>query len=74
MPYAFGLVINALIHTTIRIVRPEEPSLFTGYTNHPSYLVIFSNVFIGLVITAGYKCELGLREPLSGRLIDWERK
>ncbi|KAH8764790.1 UDP-galactose transporter [Hyaloscypha finlandica] len=55
MLYAFGVVINAMIHTTIRIVKPEEPSLFAGYTNLPSYLVILSNVFIGLAITAVYK-------------------
>jgi hypothetical protein len=56
MLYAFGLVINGLIHNTIRIVKPEEPSLFEGYTNLPSDLVILSNVFIGLAITAVYKC------------------
>jgi hypothetical protein len=54
--YAFGVVINSIIHTTIRIVKPEEPSLFAGYTNLASYLVILSNVFIGLAITAVYKC------------------
>jgi hypothetical protein len=58
MLYAFGVVINGMIHTTIRIVKPEEPSLFAGYTNLPSYLVILSNVFIGLAITAVYKCML----------------
>ena len=60
MLYAFGVVINAMIHTTIRIVKPEEPSLFAGYTNLPSYLVILSNVFIGLAITAVYKCKFSL--------------
>jgi hypothetical protein len=57
MLYAFGLVINGMIHTTIRIVKPGEPSLFAGYTNLASYLVILSNVFIGLAITAVYKCK-----------------
>ena len=55
--YAFGIIINGMIHITIRIVKPGEPTLFAGYTNLPAYLVILSNVFIGLAITAAYKCE-----------------
>jgi hypothetical protein len=58
--YALGVIINALIHSTIRIVNPDEPGLFAGYTNLPSYLVIASNVFIGLTITAVYKCKHSL--------------
>lgn len=60
MLYGFGIVVNGMIHTTIRIVKPEEPSLFAGYTNLPSYLVVISNVFIGLAITAVYKCMVSL--------------
>ncbi|KAE8451413.1 hypothetical protein EG329_004042 [Mollisiaceae sp. DMI_Dod_QoI] len=53
--YACGSVINIIIHLCIRFIKPVEPSFFVGYTNWSSYLVIISNVFMGIAITAVYK-------------------
>ncbi|GAM87621.1 hypothetical protein ANO11243_056480 [Dothideomycetidae sp. 11243] len=53
--YASGSVINIIIHVLSRIFRPEEPSFFAGYTSWGAIMVVISNIFIGLIITAVYK-------------------
>ncbi|KUJ08723.1 uncharacterized protein LY89DRAFT_325089 [Mollisia scopiformis] len=53
--YAAGCIINIIIHVVIRFIKPAEPSFFKGYTNWSSFLVIISNVFMGIAITAVYK-------------------
>ncbi|KAF2839219.1 hypothetical protein M501DRAFT_772361 [Patellaria atrata CBS 101060] len=53
--YACGVTINSVIHFTLRIVNPEEPGFFVGYHNWGAIIVIISNVFFGLAITAVYK-------------------
>jgi hypothetical protein len=55
--YGCGVIINGIIHTTLRYLTPDEPSFLSGYTSIVAYLVIISNVFIGLAITAVYKCK-----------------
>ncbi len=60
MLYFYGVLINGMIHITIRLIKPEEPNFFAGYTSLSAYLVILSNVFIGLAITAVYKCLFGI--------------
>ncbi|KAK0109322.1 hypothetical protein ONS96_003141 [Cadophora gregata f. sp. sojae] len=53
--YGCGVVINGLVHVTLSYVTEDEPGFFVGYNNSAAYLVIVSNVFIGLAITAVYK-------------------
>ena len=53
--YAAGTIINAVIHLASRLISPEEPSFFEGYNSWGAFMVIVSNVFIGLAITAVYK-------------------
>ncbi|KAL2071809.1 hypothetical protein VTL71DRAFT_13044 [Oculimacula yallundae] len=53
--YGCGIVINGVVHLTLSFVTDDEPGFFVGYTNSAAYLVIVSNVFIGLAITAVYK-------------------
>ncbi|KAH9217737.1 nucleotide-sugar transporter-domain-containing protein, partial [Leptodontidium sp. 2 PMI_412] len=53
--YGCGIVINSIVHLTLSFVTDDEPGFFVGYTNSAAYLVIVSNVFIGLAITAVYK-------------------
>lgn len=55
--YAAGSIVNIMIHFTIRIVKSTEPSFFEGYTTWGSFLVVISNVFMGIAITAVYKCQ-----------------
>lgn len=53
--YASGACINLVLHVLIRIMNPAEPGFFTGYMNIGAVMVIISNVFIGLAMTAVYK-------------------
>ncbi|RDW84823.1 UDP-galactose transporter [Coleophoma cylindrospora] len=53
--YASGAAINLLLHLVIRVLKADEPGFFTGYGSIGACLVILSNVFIGLAITAVYK-------------------
>ncbi|CAL3967738.1 unnamed protein product [Diplocarpon coronariae] len=53
--YGCGVCINAMVHLTLSYYAGNEPGLFEGYTSAAAYLVIVSNVFIGLAITAVYK-------------------
>jgi hypothetical protein len=57
MLYGSGVVINMILHITIRSLKDDEPAFFVGYNSVPAILVVLSNVFIGLAITAVYKCE-----------------
>ena len=56
--YASGACINLVIHVILRIVKPDEPGLFSGYNNWGAIMVVLANVFIGLAITAVYKCTV----------------
>lgn len=56
--YSSGAAINFILHIMIRILNPDEPGFFTGYGNIGAIMVIVSNVFIGLAMTAVYKCEI----------------
>jgi nucleotide-sugar transporter len=55
--YAAGSVINLLVHVVVRILKSDEPGFFEGYNSAGAIMVIVSNVFIGLAITAVYRCE-----------------
>jgi hypothetical protein len=54
--YAAGAVVNLMIHITMKMVKTDEPNFFAGYGSWGAIMVILSNVFIGLAITAVYKC------------------
>ena len=53
--YAAGTIFNTIGHLLVRYVNPNEPMFFGGYDSIGAILVIISNVFIGLAITAVYK-------------------
>ncbi|TAQ89874.1 hypothetical protein B7494_g1813 [Chlorociboria aeruginascens] len=53
--YASGAAINLILHFTIRLFKADEPGFFTGYGSIGAFMVVMSNVFIGLAITAVYK-------------------
>ena len=55
--YTAGAGLNFIIHIINRILKDDEPGFFTGYGNPAAFMVIMSNVFIGLIITAVYKCK-----------------
>lgn len=58
--YSSGTAINFILHLTLRLLSKDEPGFFTGYNTVPAVLVIVSNVFIGLAITAVYKCMFSI--------------
>lgn len=58
--YAAGSVFNLIAHWVVRLVNDSEPSFFHGFGNIGAILVIVSNVFVGLAITAVYKCTWSL--------------
>jgi hypothetical protein len=53
--YACGACINLVLHILVRIMHRSEPGFFTGYDNFGAVMVIISNVFIGLAMTAVYR-------------------
>ena len=53
--YASGAAINLVIHIIMKILKSDEPSFFSGYNSIGAIMVVLSNVFIGLAITAVYK-------------------
>ncbi|KAF2395650.1 hypothetical protein EJ06DRAFT_484915 [Trichodelitschia bisporula] len=53
--YAAGCIINLVVHVVIRFINADEPGFFTGYANLGAVMVIISNVFVGLAMTAVYK-------------------
>ncbi|RFU28397.1 hypothetical protein B7463_g7933, partial [Scytalidium lignicola] len=53
--YASGAAVNFLLHITIKILKADEPGFFSGYASLGAFMVIMSNVFIGLAMTAVYK-------------------
>lgn len=65
--YAAGASINFVCHVVVRILKADEPGFFSGYDSFGAVMVIVSNVFIGLAITAVYKCSLrtGMRLPMA---------
>jgi hypothetical protein len=63
--YAAGVCVNLLVHMMTRFIKADEPGFFTGYGDWGALMVIISNVFIGLAITAVYKCKFSLSR-LSG--------
>lgn len=56
--YTSGATINLMLHIIVRVLKSDEPGFFTGYGSWGACLVILSNVFIGLAITAVYKCKI----------------
>lgn len=58
--YCAGASLNFIIHVIVSIVKSDEPGFFVGYDNAGAIMVVLSNVFIGLAITAVYKCKLPL--------------
>jgi hypothetical protein len=60
--YASGVCLNLLVYTVMRMIKSDEPGFFTGYGNIGAVLVVMSNVLIGLVITAVYKCEFYINQ------------
>jgi drug/metabolite transporter (DMT)-like permease len=55
--YGSGVLVNAWIYFTIKIFKADEPAFFTGFDSVGAVLVVASNITIGLVITAVYKCR-----------------
>jgi hypothetical protein len=55
--YGSGMCLNFVLHLVIRLVKWDEPGFFTGYGSWGACMVIISNVFIGLAMTAVYKCR-----------------
>ncbi|KAL2876535.1 hypothetical protein SGCOL_008110 [Colletotrichum sp. CLE4] len=53
--YGAGAAMNLLCHLVIKTLKADEPGFFEGYTSFGAIMVIVSNVFIGLAITAVYK-------------------
>ncbi|KAH8814816.1 UDP-galactose transporter [Xylogone sp. PMI_703] len=53
--YAAGTVINLLLHITIKVFKADEPGFLSGYGSIDAIMVIISNIFIGLAMTAVYK-------------------
>ncbi|KAK1964718.1 UDP-galactose transporter [Colletotrichum sublineola] len=53
--YGAGASMNLLCHLVIRTLKADEPGFFEGYNSFGAIMVIVSNVFIGLAITAVYK-------------------
>lgn len=54
--YAAGASFNMLIHLVLKVLKADEPGFFTGYDTFSAIMVVVSNIFIGLAITAVYKC------------------
>jgi hypothetical protein len=55
--YIAGVCLNLMVYFLMSIIKPDEPGFFSGYDNIGAVMVVMSNVFIGLAITAVYKCE-----------------
>ncbi|KAF2435425.1 hypothetical protein EJ08DRAFT_337087 [Tothia fuscella] len=53
--YGSGMCLNLMLHFVIRLIEWDEPGFFTGYGSWGACMVILSNVFIGLAMTAVYK-------------------
>ncbi|KAK2034241.1 UDP-galactose transporter [Colletotrichum zoysiae] len=53
--YGAGASMNLLCHLVIKTLKADEPGFFEGYNSFGAIMVIVSNVFIGLAITAVYK-------------------
>ena len=53
--YTAGASLNLVFHIIISLLKSDEPGIFTGYNNSGAIMVVLSNVFIGLAITAVYK-------------------
>ncbi|KAK1979657.1 UDP-galactose transporter [Colletotrichum cereale] len=53
--YGAGASMNLLCHLVIKTLKADEPGFFEGYNSFGAIMVIASNVFIGLAITAVYK-------------------
>lgn len=58
--YAAGSAINLTCHLVIGLLKADEPSFFSGYNSWGAIMVVASNVFIGLAITAVYRCEFSI--------------
>jgi len=54
--YSAGASFNMLIHLVLKVLKPDEPGFFTGYDTFSGKMVVVSNIFIGLAITAVYRC------------------
>ena len=54
--YAAGAGINLFVHGATKIFKSDEPGFFVGYGSASAIMVVLSNVFIGLAVTAVYKC------------------
>jgi hypothetical protein len=55
--YSEGALVNLIVHLAVRLLNPDEPGFFTGYDDVGAVMVILSNVFIGIAMTAVYKCK-----------------
>jgi len=55
--YGAGVCVNLFIHALTRVSKPGEPGFFEGYGHTRAVMVIISNTFLGLIMTAVYKCE-----------------
>jgi hypothetical protein len=64
--YAAGTVVNLMIHLMLTVFKADEPVFFEGYDSFGAVMVVVSNIFIGLAITAVYKCKTQLQKPRRG--------
>ena len=55
--YAAGASFNLMVHLVLRVLKADEPGFFSGYDSFGAVMVVISNIFIGLAITAVYKCN-----------------
>jgi Nucleotide-sugar transporter len=63
MLYGSGVAVNLILYVTLAVFKTNEPGFFAGYDNIGAIMMILSNVFIGLAITAVYKCPFKLHNP-----------
>lgn len=54
--YSAGIGANILVHLVVRITNPDEPSFYAGLGSWTAVVVIICNIFVGIIMTAVYKC------------------
>jgi hypothetical protein len=54
---AISVLVNMMAYGVVRMFRAKEPSFWAGYDSLDGIINVASNVFIGLAITAVYKCQ-----------------
>jgi hypothetical protein len=55
--YSYGSFVNVILHFIVAYVDENEPGFFEGILSIGPMAIILCNCFIGLAITAVYKCK-----------------